>query len=196
VIQGGSLDGFTLSERTATVLTFSGLVVATNDSIIVHFNAPSATCNPGASGSEVTSKTQFPASSFPQNFDFAWDVYSSDTGLTATDNVFTLRDPLGTIVDAVLVADDPTGSAAADSETAAATVAAVFQWTTPLGDIPAGGFVDDDFCLNAVQDLNGTGTAAGGTSIQRSDDLDTNHMIGWTMGANSWGTNNGGQIDF
>lgn len=194
VISGNSMDGYRLRERTTDVLTFTGLVVAPGDFVVVHFNSANATCNPGMSGSETTSVTQQPAATFAQNYDTAWDWYSTDTGLTATDNVFTVYDATGAIMDAVLVADDPTGTAAAASETAAAEVAAVGHWQMVGGGIPAGGFVDDAFCSNAVQDLNGTDdTTPSGTSIQRSDDFDSNDLGGWGMAAATWGARNAGQ---
>ncbi|MEZ4249093.1 MAG: hypothetical protein R3B99_12740 [Polyangiales bacterium] len=130
------------------------------------------------------------------NYDTAYDVYSTDTGLTDTDNVFGLIDAAGAFVDVVFVADDPTGSAAGASETAAASAAAAGQWTTPAGAVPAGGFIDDEFCANAVQDSNATGNLASGESLQRNDDADTNHTGGWTQAANSWGVLNAGQTAF
>jgi len=196
VVQGGSLGGFSLLERTDTILTFPAFSVATNDIILVHFDSADLACNPNASGSETASPAEFPAAGFPGNYDSAFDWHIADTGLTATDNVLWILDPLGGIVDAVLVSDDPTGTAAAASETAAVTVAASLEWTTTLGTIPPGGFVDDDFSANAVLDLNGTSTTQVGTSIQRSDDTDTNHLVGWGMSGSSWGTINSGQVPF
>ena len=192
VVAGGSMEGFAVTERGAVVYTFPGLVVATNDFVVVHFNGTNGTCNPGASGDETSAKDEFPVATHPANFDFAWDVYSSDAGLTATDNVFEVRAPDMTILDAVLVADDPTGTAAAASETAAAAVAAAGEWTNPDGTTPPGGYIDDDFCANAVQDLNAPDT------IQRIDNNDTNNLSDWTMvnAAASWGRSNVGQTDF
>jgi hypothetical protein len=134
-----------------------------------------------------------PAATNPQNYDTAYDLYSTDTGLVATDNVFTVRDNLTTIQDVVLVSDDTTGTAANDSETAAATAAAASEWQMVGGGVPAGGFVDDDFSAHAVQDLNATGTTALLDSIQRNDDADSNDLGGWTQTASSWGVKNAGQ---
>ena len=199
VVSGGTMDGYQLWERIGPLLTFSGLVVATNDYIVVHLNSASTTCNPTASAGEIGSPTSLPAALHPQNYDSAYDWYSSDSGLTNTDNVFTLFDALGGIVDAVFVTDDPTGTAAADTETQAARVAAAGQWTMVGGGVPAGGFVDDNFNMHAVQDLNATGVAASGTTIQRTDNTDTNTLVGWTTGPGlpaTWGANNVGQTSF
>jgi hypothetical protein len=198
-IAGGSMEGFTITERTGGSnelnMTFAGLTVAKNDYVVVHLNGGSVTCNPGAVGNETTSKTQFVSVA---NYATAFDWYATDTGLTSTDNVIQIKDAAGNIVDAVLVADAATGTAAANSETAAAAVAAANQWTMPGGGVPVGGFVDDAFRANAVLDLNATGTTAVTSSIQRTDDLDSNSLNGWTTGAgvaSTWGANNAGQAD-
>lgn len=200
VVSAGTMDGFELRERTTTLLTFPpGFTVATNDLIVVHMNGGSGACNGGgaaAPANETTAPDAIPASAVSTNYDTAFDFYSTDSGLTATDNVFALLDGAGTYVDAVFASDAPTGTAAADSETAAADAAAAGEWTTTAGTVPATGFVDEDFNAHAVQDLNGTGTTAAGDSIQRSDDLDSNSMTGWTQVASSFGAINAGQTAF
>jgi hypothetical protein len=168
-------------------------VVATNDIIVVHMNIGLATCNSAGATSETTAKDEQPSASFPENYDTAWDVWSTDTGLTNTDNVFTLYDGLGAILDAVFASDDPTGTAAAATETQAAAVAAANQWQMVGGGVPANGFVDDDFNAWAAQDLNGTGTDATGDTIQRNTDADSNDKSDWVQAAESWGALNSGQ---
>lgn len=197
VIAGGSLDGFQLLERDAVLVTFSNLVVATNDFVIVHLNGASSTCNPLTSGNESASPTQQPTSAFAANFDGAYDWHSPDTGLTATTNVLTLRDGLGAIVDAVLVADGLTGTVAAASEAQAAVVAAAGEWEQLGGGVPPGGFVADVFRANAVLDSDATGTTRAGTSIQRADNGDTNTAADWSgAGAGTWAILNPGQSLF
>lgn len=196
VISGGSMDGYRLRERVTYVLTFTGLIVDTNDYIIVHFDGNDADCNPGASGNETAAKDELPNSTYSANYDNAWDWYSTDTGLTNTDNVFTLYDNLDVIMDAVFVTQDATGDAAGATETQAANVAAAGEWTMVGGGIPTGGFVDYLFRMHAVLDLDGTGTDPSGESIQRNSNIDTNTMDDWTQGASSWGLNNAGQTDF
>lgn len=71
------------------------------------------------------------------------------------------------------------GTAAAATETAAAAAATANQWQIVGGGVPAGGFIDDAFRVNAVLDLDGTGTAASGTSIQRLDNTDDNDLLDW-----------------
>jgi hypothetical protein len=199
VVSGGSMDGISLWERNTQLVFFDGLTVSTGDIIVVHVDSTDPACNPTAATSETTSTTQFASSAHPLNYDTAYDWYSIDTGLTNTDNVFTLYGSQGQIMDAVLTADDPTGTAAAASEDQAAAVAAAGEWQMVGGGVPAAGFVDDEFCAHAVLDLNATGPNASGTSIQRNTNVDSNDKNGWTTGTgapSSWGLPNAGQSPF
>ena len=199
VVAGGSMTGFKIQERIGgtgeLAFTFPTFVVQTNDFIVVHLNSASATCNPNGATQETTTKTDQPAATFAGNFDTAYDFWNADTGLTATDNVFTLFDAAATIVDAVFVSDDPAGlTAAAATETAAAAVGAASQWDPALAT-----YIDTVFRMNAVDDLNATGTTAAGSSIQRLDNTDDNNKADWTTGAgaaSTWGALNPGQTAF
>ena len=113
------------------------------------------------------------------------------------DNVLWVTDSLNAVVDAVLLANGLTGLAAADSETAAETVRVANKWTLPNGTLPAMGFyVDDNFRTNAVQGLGTTGTAAGGDSIQRGTNVDSDNLNGWATGVSTFGVINVGQVVF
>jgi hypothetical protein len=196
VVSGGNMAGFSLSQRNIALTTFSGLTVAANDFVVVHLDSNDPVCNPTSAPGETTSPSQFPSAAHPRNYDTAYDWYSADTGLVATDNVFTLYDRHGGIVDAVLSADNPTGTTAAASENQAAIVAAAGEWQRVGGGVPPGGFVDDDFRTHAVLDLNATGTTASGMSIQRTTNVDSNDKNGWTTGTgapSTWGLLNAGQ---
>jgi hypothetical protein len=194
VMASGSMQGFQLWQRTTSILTFGALTVATNDIIIVHVNSASATCNPANSGNETSNKGEFPGFIYPANYDDAWDWYSTSTSLTNTDNVFTLYDDSGVIMDAVLAANAATGTVSAASESQASVVAADGQWTMVGGGVPAGGFVDDDFRAHAVLDLDATGTAKSGPSIARIDNSDTQTKADWNgTQAQSWSFLNPGQ---
>jgi len=193
VIQGGNLNGWSLRHRVSSLITFTNLTVSANDFIVVHTSANSATCNPNGATEESGVLDQ-PAALYPGNFDTARDFHVSAAGLTRTDNVITLWDNNGNIADAVLLADAPTGSTARDSERGAEPVAAAGEWTMVGGGVPAAGFVDDDFCAHAVLDLDDTSLDPSGTSIQRTDDADTNDKRGWTdANTGTWGRNNLGQ---
>ena len=166
-------------------------------------DSTSAICNPNTATQETTSVTEQAAASFAGNYDTAFDFWSTDGGLTNTDNVFTLYDNVNNIMDAVLTSDDATGTAAAASETQAALVADAMQWQIVGGGVPTGGFVDDNFSANAALDLNGTGTDATGSSIQRLDNTDDNDKNDWnsadgtvTLQAQTWGLINAGQTAF
>lgn len=193
VVAGGSMANIALRERVDVMLTFSAFQVQANDLVVVHFNGPSATCNPNGATSETSGITQQPATLFPANYDTAYDWHIADTGITNTDNVLTLYAADGAIIDAVFVSDDPVGTAAAATETQAATVAAAGQWQIVGGGVPPGGFIDDAFNANAVQDLNGTALDRNGLSIQRTSNVDSNDLLGWGMANSTFGATNLGQ---
>lgn len=187
IIDGGSLEGFQVTERTSTILTFPTLVVNTNDFVILHFD--NADCNPDGAADETMAADEQPVATYSTNFDTAYDLYMTDTGMTSTDNVITLLNPSGAIVDAVLLSDNATGTAANGSESQAAVVAAAGEWENVGGGTPPGGYIDEAFSSNAVLDLNGPDT------IQRIDDNDTNTKDDWTAtnAAATWGMLNAGQ---
>ena len=198
VISGGSLGGFRIQERTGVVangelnLTFPTMNVAKNDMIVVHMNAGSATCNPNGATQETATTTDQPAASYPGNYDTAFDIWAADAGLSATDNVLSVWDGTGAIVDAVFVSDDPAGLlTAAATKQAAGVVGTANQWSPALAT-----YDDTTFRKNAVDDLNATGTTAPGNSIQRIDDTDDNNKGDWTTGsgaASTFGSLNAGQ---
>ncbi|HEU0037559.1 MAG TPA: Ig-like domain-containing protein [Kofleriaceae bacterium] len=201
VVSGGSMTGYKLTERTGAVasgelsFTFPSFTVATNDIVVVHMGATSATCNPGGATAETASIIGEPSATHAGNFDTAFDFWSPDAGLTATDNVFTLFDAANAIMDAVFVSNDPAGAlTAAATETAAATVGQANQWDPALA-----AYIDTVFRTNAVDDLDATGTAATGSSIQRLDNTDDNNVGDWTTGAgvaSTFGLINIGQTPF
>ena len=198
VIADGSMTGFKLLERTGSLaaselaFTFPSFNVHKNDFIVVHMNSSFATCNPGTATQETTTVTDQPAATFTGNFDTAFDFWSVDAGLVATDNVITVLDAAGTILDAVFISNDPVATATASAtETQAAVVGLANQWSPMLAT-----YIDAVFRMNAVDGLAATGTAATGTSIQRVDDTDDNDKADWTTGAgaaSTWGALNVGQ---
>jgi len=187
----GSVEGFVLKERTSTLVTFPAITVASEDRIVVHMNSGSDRCNPSAATTETQSKDELLTAQHASHVDSAWDVWSTDRGLTATDNVFQIIGNGGLIQDAVLVSDALTGTAAGDSERAAATVAEASEWTTQAGEVPEGGFVDDSFSAHAAQGLGDEATN-GSTSLQRRAGQDSNHSGDWHDGPrpSSWGAVN------
>jgi Bacterial Ig-like domain len=198
VTAAGTLRGLKVQERTggsgelAEVLP--AVTVAKNDIVVLHLNGPSATCNPGVSANETTSITQSPVATFTRNYDTAWDLFSADTGLTATDNVISVFDRFGAMNDAVLIDDDVAGSnVAAASETAAAAAVVAMMWQNVGGGTPPGGYIDDAFRTNAVLNSLTTGTANTGDTLRRIDDTDDNDKADWAQGANTWGLINAGQ---
>lgn len=200
VTSSGTMAGFTIKERTggSSELNFTfpaGFNVQKNDFIVVHENSGSLTCNPNAATAETGAINDQPAVMYVGNYDTAFDFWVTDTGLTATDNVFTLFDSTGAIVDALLASKDPAGTTtAAATGTAAATVLAANQWQPPTSQV--GPYVNAVFCTNAADDLDATGTTSLTNSIQRLNDMDTDTKGDWTTGAgaaSTWGALNAGQ---
>ena len=203
VTSAGTMAGFTIKERSGSAsnnelnFTFpAGFNVQKNDFIVVHENSGSVTCNPNTATAETATKTDQSAALFVGNYDTAFDFWTTDAGLTSTDNVITLFDSTGAIVDALLVASDPTATctAATATETPVAAVLAANQWQPPTSQV--GAYTDGVFCTNAADDLNATGTTSLTNSIQRLNDMDTDTKADWTTGAGAaqtWGALNAGQ---
>jgi len=198
VIADGTMSGFKITERTGAgggEMTFTfpaNFNVLKNDYVIVHANN-GATCNPNGATSETMMKNQQPLAMFAGNFDNAYDFWASDDGLTATNNVITLYDPTGAIVDAVFLTDLTTMTIAMNSLVQAGVVGTANQWSPAMTT-----YTSAQFLAAAVGDLNGVSNMVGGTSIQRINDADTNAAPDWTTGAgvaSSWGANNAGQAD-
>lgn len=183
VVEAGSLSGWKVLERTTEILSFAGLELMAGDFVVVHLNGNQPLCNPSSSENETSGPDEFLNAMYAANYDTAYDWYSEDEGLVATDNAITIQNALGDIVDAVLVSDDVSGTAATDSETQAARLAEAGQWLTVEGYVPSGGFVDETFNANAVQDLNATGTHASGPSILRLTLEDTHTLSDWSTPA-------------
>ena len=106
--------------------------------------------------------------------------------------MITVYAPGATIMDAVFLANGTTCSAAADTEAQATAVVNANQWHA-IGSEPPGGYIDDGFCGNAVQDLDGTANTPNGVSIQRISNADANDAEDWSMSTATFGTINAGQ---
>jgi len=104
------MNGFELWARTTPLITFDAFDVRVDDLVVLHLN--SEACDPAARN-ERNSPAQYAGS---HGYAAAFDWYSSAPGLVNTDNVLTLYDSAGRIVDAALFSDDPLGTAAAASE--------------------------------------------------------------------------------
>ena len=208
VLAGGSLRGIRVQERTGgafadLVHDLPRIAVAKNDIIVLHLDAADPNCNPGASTNETVKIDERSSTSFARNYDTAWDLFSDDTGLVATDNVITVFDRYGVMRDVVFFDDDlaPTVAnpniVATDTELAATDAAAAGMWLMVGGGIPATGYIDDDFRLHAVLDANSPlSTSHQGSdseSMRRIDNTDDNNKADWAQGENTFGRINAGQ---
>ncbi len=193
-IAGGDLTGLRVYERKTLVFTFPAMTVPPNALLVLHFK-PGA-CNQGTSANETLSPTEQPKATYSTNYDGAYDLFTADAGLTATDNVISVMRTT-TVLDAVLLSDAPTGTTAGDSDEQAAIVAAQNEWVMVGGGTPTGGFTGDNYNAHAALDLDATGATPAGTSIQRLDDSDDNDKADWnsatvTVQPSTWGALNVG----
>ena len=190
VTSDGNLGGLQVKEKTTVLYTFPATFAAkAGDIIVVHVDSADTThCNASGATDETTSITEKPASTYSQNFDTAYDVYSPDKGLTATTNVLTLVNVTGKIVDAVLLHDGTTGSVAGTTLTAASIVGTANQWSP----VPTGGFTAANYRTEAVTGLKASSSVTGNT-IQRANATDTNAKTDWHVAAGTFGAKNVGQ---
>lgn len=202
VQRGGSMAGFELLGRLSSftrILTFpAGFVVDANDIIVVHMNVAQQACHGGPVGmpppNETTAVDEVPSSTYPRNYDGAWDFYANN-GLAGTTQVLVLRDAAGTTIDGLLASNPSSGSSVpADAEAAATDLALAGGWTAPDGTVPS--LIDADFHANAAQSLAAGDVTPSGQSIQRNSNVDMNHKDDWTQAPSTWGTLNAGQTPF
>jgi hypothetical protein len=190
VTQGGSLGGFTLRANpsaagaSGTLLaTLPAICGAVGDVVVVHLVPPAA---PAAS--ETLTKGQFDAMTYPQNYDTAWDVLGSSTGVGWTDQVISIRSPAGAYVEAVAFSDNKAVAGAQTTATfrgALAFVQGLGLWTPAT----CGGAACDDNTAPSASgvsvDWSGIGSTPAGNSVRRTGT--TNDLSSWAVGASSFG---------
>jgi hypothetical protein len=123
----------------------------------------------------------------------AWDVYSNSGGISATDNVVSVRDG-ATIVDAVALSNRD-GAATSASMTAFADLQTNAAWT--FGTMPVAGTndcatqKDTASVATAATTCGGQPTANNGISLQRNGTSDTNQKKDFYAAAQTRGLANG-----
>lgn len=176
VAREGSMAGTTLYQRSTPVYEFEALQVGSGDRIVVHIDAGDPNCVAPGAVDETVAKNESTAST---SFEFAWDMHSMSPGLTATDNVFWVRDGYGQIADAVLMSDGE-GTTAFDSEVAAKTIVdalAWWPWPPSAETLPGYIFVDGVFHAHAVHGLE---SSDGVLSLQRLLFSTSRNLGDWT----------------
>lgn len=163
VVSGGSINGLEVFEGGTSLKVFPFLVVATGDYIVVHTNVVGT--------DETVSKNQ---SSDTGNVATAWDFWSADTGLTATDNAIILKNSGATILDACIFGNNSASWTGPTISTVIDPVIAAGQWTKAGGT-----FVESDAVMPAA------GGMAAGQSAKRSPNItDTNNSkVDWVVTA-------------
>ncbi len=195
VVEGGTVAGYTFRERTDLKFSLPGFIAQQNESILLHFNSNNASCRNVGAASETSGVAQYPSASYPLNFDTAYDLYTTNGGLVATNNVFTLLAPGNVIMDVLFASSSTVGNTASGTNSQAAAMSTAGEWSMVGGGVPPGGFVNTEFHAHAVQ---GLGVSTRALSLQRLDDLDRNTVADWvsTATTSSWGQLNLGQTEF
>ena len=181
VITGGDVFGITVEQvlMNATVLaTLPHLVVAANDLVVVHLNAPGGVTN------ESTGKDQCVGQAC---FDEAWDVRGGDTGLVHGNRVITVR-ANGAYQDAVPFVDSGGTEPAAflDALTAIQTAS---QWTPAMCGGMACTYATTPSAVDISVDWADIGTTAAGDSVQVTSNND-NSANQWEVAPGSFGLPN------
>jgi hypothetical protein len=199
VLEGGSLTNYSFSTSRGNFsdIVFPAMNVNTNELIVIHTNADNSTCVDGTTSLNTLSvENSLNAFNYSTSYANAYDIYVIGDGLTATNQVLSLSYN-AVVVDAVAAinTDICTGvSINAGTLNDANTASAANQWVKSDGNGPTGGaWTAEEFCGNAVFDLDGTGTDAVGNSLQRSSNTDNQNKTSWTSAAASFGAPNAGQ---
>ncbi len=194
VSKGGSMNGISLYNKSSRVVTFSNFVVKKNDIFVVHFDAKDTKCVPSQPKNETTSVKEVANSTVPQNFDTAYDWYTTNSGFSTTTGVVSLRDAKGTYLDVVFFTKT-TGTTARSTLTAANLALKAKQWTAASGTAPAT-YTDANFKTDAAVHT-AAGSSVASNSVQRKSNTDTNSKKDWTdANPSTWGKKNTGQTDF
>ena len=180
VMTAGNTLGITLEEdilAKVTLVTLPALQVAVNDLIVVHL----ITAADGGAGvtNETTTKGDCGDSTCYPN---AWDVKGT-TGLTYSDRVVVVRSPNSGAIQDGIAWYRAGAFSTYYSELNALTAAS--QWVDCGGVACA-----NNAAAQAVSVNNTTGTTAGGNSVRRISNSDTNAAADWAVGASTFGAAN------
>jgi hypothetical protein len=194
VVSGGTVEGIRVEARAGTdtafiLATLPDLIVANDDIIVIHLGTGYALDVPG---SEMIAKDQYPTATYAQNYDAAWDVRGSMSGVANTsDQTLT-----------IYTAGQPTDAAAftdANGTTLPAFLASL-SYLQGAGEwLPAncGGFTCSDTSTPTAEgiaaDWSGVGNTVTGNTIQRVDNSDDHNAADWQVTSHTLGLLNAGQ---
>jgi hypothetical protein len=193
VTRGGPLTGFTLRANPAPQLavptsgtllaTLPAICAATGDLVVVHLTPA---IDPATS--ETLAKNQLDSATYAQNYDNAWDVRGGNNGLTATNQVITIRNPGGTYVEGIAFSTMGAAASAQGFIDSLAFLQAQGLW------LPAdcGGVPCTDATVPSAKGVSaswsGVGTTPAGNSCQRIGV--TNDASSWSVTTSTFGAGN------
>jgi len=105
VVTGGTCEGILIEQAgfgsPIVLATLPDAVVATDDLIVVHLNPP------GSPPSESAGNAEFPAVTYPGNYDGAWDFLGSPSGIAFGTRVIQVRNALEQLTDVLPATREP-----------------------------------------------------------------------------------------
>ncbi len=187
--QGGRTDGLSVTDASGTVHMLAPFSIATGERIVIHTTG--LPCPTGCVQEDLGGN---PAASTAAGASAAWDVYTSSTGLIATDNVISLREGT-TIRDAVALANRD-GDASAAAMTAFAELRSAGAWSFSAAPVDMGNdcTIQREAVSVATTDTScgGFAVAGAGRSLQRNGTSDTGGKADFFVGPQTPGAASAG----
>ncbi|WP_224370040.1 beta strand repeat-containing protein [Hyalangium versicolor] len=185
VVQGGTVANFTILQDQTVFATLPSVVVATGDVIVVHFTPDTGVTD--APGSETTSKNQYPAGTYANNYDNAWDFHGTANNITYSARILRVKNAQGVTQDGVSFSRT-SGSLPATFFTELQSLQAEGQW------LPAdcnGSPCSTNAAATAISAVwEGVGNSRTTPTVRRVSATDTNMAADWAVGASSLGVAN------
>ncbi|XXF77894.1 chitobiase/beta-hexosaminidase C-terminal domain-containing protein [Myxococcaceae bacterium GXIMD 01537] len=177
VVQSGTTANMTLLTEPFVVATLPAVNVMAGDIIVVHLD-PDMSVGHDAPGSETLSKNEHPKSSYPYNYDSAWDFHGDTSSIAYSSAVLRVRDPVGNTQDAVAFSKQGWGTPPASFPGSLQAIQAEGLW------LPAdcGGMLctttSTPTAMQVSADWTGLGTTRAST-VSRWSGADTHSANDW-----------------
>jgi hypothetical protein len=188
VVQGGTVNGIALVSDTFVLATLPDVSVTSGDIIVVHLNPVGSGTD--APGSELVGKSQFPAATYPSNYDTAWDFHGGASGLLYSNRVLRVRDSYGNTQDGVaFFTSEALPTAAPSYASLVRGLQAEGHWApTSCGGAPCT-YTSAPSVLSLSASWQGCSTDRS-TTVRRMGGADTHSAADWAVGASSFGIPN------
>ncbi|WNG38650.1 hypothetical protein F0U61_36995 [Archangium violaceum] len=192
VVQGGTVDKFTLMQGASTILaTFPNVLVATGDIIVVHLKPTTAPVD--APAFETSSKSEFAQSVYGANYDSAWDFLGGPINeIGYSQRVLRVRDATGVTQDGASFYRPPGGGGGGVTSDFYAQLQSLQDeghWLpVNCGGVPCSGTSTPMGSEVSVDWANLPTTK--NITVRRVFAMDNNTATDWAVGASSFGLPN------